>query len=424
MVKPVGITVDEVLDYHRKNRGKFGVISKSPLSCRKDLSLAYTPGVAEVCRRIHESPECAGEYTSRDNMVAVVSDGTAVLGLGDVGPLAGLPVMEGKAILFKMLAGVDAVPVCLNTKDEDELVGIVKALEPSFGGVNLEDISAPRCFSIEGRLRGQMGVPVFHDDQHGTAIVTLAGLINALKLVDKKMGDVRVVFNGAGASGMACARFYMNAGVRDVIMCDSRGVIYGGRVEGMNQYKEGIAKVTNGDNIQGGLADAIKGADVFVGLSVGGCVTKDMIASMNEKPVVFALANPTPEIMPDAAYEAGAQVVATGRSDLPNQVNNVLGFPGVFRGALDARADDINEGMKLAAAYAIASQIPDEMIARECIIPSPLDEDVIPAEAAAVAKAAVETGAARRRVDPEWVKQHTRDLVFRARRTYESQGIF
>ncbi|MFH1721025.1 MAG: malic enzyme-like NAD(P)-binding protein [Candidatus Altiarchaeota archaeon] len=415
----VKYTDDEALSYHRGNgpgNGKIEVCATSPLKTKKDLSLAYTPGVAVPCKAIAADKAKVYDYTTKGNMVAVVTDGTAVLGLGNIGPEAGLPVMEGKCVLFKNLAGVDAIPICLNTQDTEEIISAVQWLEPGFGGINLEDISAPRCFEIEQRLKQSLDIPVFHDDQHGTAIVTLAGLINALKVVGKDIKDVRVVFNGAGAGGIACAKFYMSAGVKDVILCDSKGPIYEGRKEGMNPVKEEMAKITNKQNIQRSLAQAMNGADIFVGLSVAGCVNKDMVKSMADDAIVFACANPVPEIMPEDALAAGATVVATGRSDYANQINNVLGFPGIFRGALDVRAKDINEEMKLAASNAIASAISDDELDKDYIITNPLDPRVMPTEAAAVAKAAMDSGVARIKVNPEEVKERTARLVEEARR--------
>ncbi|MBD3388582.1 MAG: NAD-dependent malic enzyme [Candidatus Altiarchaeales archaeon] len=416
----VKYTIEEALEYHTVKRGKLQVLSKTPLDNKKDLSLAYSPGVAEPCRDIAKDTKKVYQYTNKGNAVAVVTDGTAVLGLGDIGPEAGFPVMEGKAVLFKMLAGVDAYPICLQTKDADEIVETVKFLEPSFGGINLEDISAPRCFDIEKKLKEDMDIPVFHDDQHGTAIVTLAGLINALKIVGKKMGEVKIVFNGAGASGIACAKFYMSAGVKDVIICDSKGVIYDGREVGMNPYKEEIAKVTNGENMAGSLEDAIKGADIFVGMSVGNVVTEAMVKSMADDAIVFACANPDPEIKPEKAEKAGARVVATGRSDYPNQINNVLGFPGIFRGALDVQASDVNEEMKLAAAHAIASIIEEDRLDERHIITNPLNPEVMPVEAAAVARAAMESGVARKKTRPEEVETNTRMLIEEARKVFNA----
>jgi len=420
MADVVKYTVEEALYYHTRRQGKLSVVAKTPLNSRKDLSLAYSPGVAEPCKLIHKDVSKVYEYTNKANAVAVVSDGTAVLGLGDIGPEAGLPVMEGKAVLFKMLAGVDAYPICLKTKDTEEIIRTVKALEPSFGGINLEDISAPRCFEIEKRLKAEMNIPVFHDDQHGTAIVTLAGLINALKVVGKRMGNVKVVFNGAGASAMACAKFYMGAGVKDVIMCDTKGTIYAGRKEGMNPYKEEIAKVTNLEGVEGTLADAIAGADIFVGLSVADVVTEDMVRSMADDAIVFACANPVPEIMPEKAKAAGARIVATGRSDYPNQINNVLGFPGIFRGALDVMARDINEEMKLAASHAIAGLVSDKELSDEYILTNPLDPRVMPIEAAAVAEAAMKSGVARRKVNAKDVAERTRYLIEEAKATFKT----
>ncbi|MCD6414118.1 MAG: NAD-dependent malic enzyme [Candidatus Diapherotrites archaeon] len=404
-------TKEEALDYHKNNfpgNGKIEVRSKVPVQTFKDLTLAYTPGVAEPCKEIHANPDLVHDYTTKDNMVAVVTDGTAILGLGDIGPEAGLPVMEGKSVLFKSLAGVDAFPICLSTKDPDKIIETVEYLAPSFGGINLEDISAPRCFYVEEELKKRMDIPVFHDDQHGTAVVTLSGLLNALKLVGKKINEIKVVFSGAGAAGIACSEFYMSAGVKDLIICDSKGTIYDGREEGMNPYKEKIAKVTNKEDVRGNLADAMKGADVFVGVSAPGIVTEDMVRSMADDPIIFACANPVPEIMPEKALKAGAKVVATGRSDYPNQINNVLGFPGIFRGALDVRASDINEEMKFAAARAIASLVSEDELRPDYIITTPIDKRAMPAEAAAVAEAAMRTGVARLKVDPEEVAERTR----------------
>ncbi|MGE5589261.1 MAG: NAD(P)-dependent malic enzyme [Bacillota bacterium] len=396
---------------HRRNHGKLSVVSKVQVRDLTDLSRAYSPGVAEPCRRIHDNPEDVYTYTIKGNLVAVVSDGTAVLGLGDIGPEAAMPVMEGKALLFKSFGGVDAFPVCVATKDPEEIIKLVKFLEPTFGGVNLEDISAPRCFEIERRLKAETNIPIFHDDQHGTAIVTAAGLINAAKVVGKRPEDMAVVVNGAGASGMAVSKLLMKLGVRDLTLCDTKGAIYEGRPEGMNPYKEEIARVTNRSLTRGGLADVIKGADVFVGLSQANQVTPEMVQSMARDPIIFAMANPTPEIMPEDALAAGARVVGTGRSDYPNQVNNVLAFPGVFRGALDTRASDINEEMKVAAAHAIASLVAPSELAPDYVIPQTFDRRVAPAVAAAVAQAAIDTGVARMPVPPEEVAEHCRRLV-------------
>lgn len=401
----------EALQMHRRNHGKLSVVSKVQVRDLTDLSRAYSPGVAEPCRRIHDNPEDVYTYTIKGNLVAVVSDGTAVLGLGDIGPEAAMPVMEGKALLFKSFGGVDAFPVCVATKDPEEIIKLVKFLEPTFGGVNLEDISAPRCFEIERRLKAETNIPIFHDDQHGTAIVTAAGLINAAKVVGKRPEDMAVVVNGAGASGMAVSKLLMKLGVRDLTLCDTKGAIYEGRPEGMNPYKEEIARVTNRSLTRGGLADVIKGADVFVGLSQANQVTPEMVQSMARDPIIFAMANPTPEIMPEDALAAGARVVGTGRSDYPNQVNNVLAFPGVFRGALDTRASDINEEMKVAAAHAIASLVAPSELAPDYVIPQTFDRRVAPAVAAAVAQAAIDTGVARMPVPPEEVAEHCRRLV-------------
>lgn len=402
---------EESLHLHRTNQGKLAVYSKVPVRNAKELSLAYSPGVAEPCKEIFDRPEQVYEYTMKGNTVAVVTDGTAVLGLGNIGPEAALPVMEGKAVLFKAFAGVDAFPICLKTKDVDEIVRTVKLLEPVFGGVNLEDIAAPKCFEIEERLKRETNIPVFHDDQHGTAIVTLAGLVNALKVVGKDLNSIKVVLNGAGAAGIAIIKLLKSMGVSDLIMCDTKGIIYEGRMEGMNSVKEEVAKMTNRQRLKGSLADAMKGADVFIGVSVAGALTKEMVESMNDDPIIFAMANPVPEIMPDEAKAAGARVIGTGRSDFPNQVNNVLAFPGIFRGALDVHATHINEEMKLAAVYAIADLISEEELSPEYVIPAPFDPRVAPQVAAAVAKAAMETGVARRKVDPQEVAEKTRQLA-------------
>ncbi|MEH7010625.1 malic enzyme-like NAD(P)-binding protein [Neobacillus niacini] len=402
---------EEALHMHRINKGKLESKSKVPVRNAKDLSLAYSPGVAEPCKDIYEKPETVYEYTMKGNMVAVVTDGTAVLGLGNIGPEAALPVMEGKAVLFKSFAGVDAFPICLNTTDVEKIIETVKLLEPTFGGVNLEDIAAPNCFVIEERLKKEANIPVFHDDQHGTAIVTAAGLVNALKLIGKKITEIKVVANGAGAAGIAIIKLLYSYGVRDIIMCDTKGAIYEGRPQGMNEVKAEVAKFTNRENLTGSLEEVIKGADVFIGVSVEGALTKEMVASMNKDAIIFAMANPTPEIMPHVAKEAGARVVGTGRSDFPNQVNNVLAFPGIFRGALDVRATHINEKMKVAAVEAIASLINESELNEDYVIPAPFDPRVAPAVAAAVAKAAMETGVARLKVDPEDVKEKTMRLA-------------
>lgn len=402
---------EEALHMHRVNKGKLESKSKVQVRNARDLSLAYSPGVAEPCKEIYDKPETVYEYTMKGNMVAVVSDGTAVLGLGNIGPEAALPVMEGKAVLFKSFAGVDAFPICLNTTDVDKIVETVKLLEPTFGGVNLEDIAAPHCFYVEERLKKETNIPVFHDDQHGTAIVTVAGLVNALKLSGKKMNEIKVVANGAGAAGIAIIKLLYSYGVRDIIMCDTKGAIYEGRPQGMNEIKNEVAKYTNRDDVKGSLADVIKGADVFIGVSAAGALTAEMISTMNQDPIIFAMANPIPEIMPDEAKAAGAMVVGTGRSDFPNQVNNVLAFPGIFRGALDVRATHINEKMKVAAVEAIAGLIKEEELNADYVIPGPFDPRVAPEVAAAVAKAAMETGVARIKVDPDEVKEKTRSLA-------------
>lgn len=380
------------LNLHRESKGKIELVSKVPVESMGDLSLAYSPGVAEPCMEIKNNPSTIYEYTSKGNLVAVVTDGTAVLGLGDIGPGASLPVMEGKAILLKRFANVDAFPICLDTKNVDEIVQIVKAISPTFGAINLEDISAPRCFEIEDRLRHELDIPVFHDDQHGTAIVVGAGLQNAVKLVNKDISSMKVIINGAGAAGMAILRILLQLGYKEIIMCDSTGIIYKGREEGMNSVKETIANVTNPYGLKGALKEAMEGADIFIGVSVANLLTKDLIDSMNYDPIVFALANPTPEISYDLAKEWGVRVVATGRSDFPNQVNNVLAFPGIFRGALDVRATDINEEMKLAAVQAIAALIDESELRDDYIIPDAFDERVVNVVAQAVSDAAIESG--------------------------------
>ncbi|MFB7637628.1 NAD(P)-dependent malic enzyme [Peribacillus butanolivorans] len=402
---------EEALHMHRLNQGKLETVSKVPVRNAEDLSLAYSPGVAEPCKEIYEKPETVYDYTMKGNTVAVISDGTAVLGLGNIGPEAALPVMEGKAVLFKSFAGVDAFPICLKTTEVDKIVETVKLLEPTFGGVNLEDIAAPNCFEIEERLKKEMNIPVFHDDQHGTAIVTVAGLVNALRLVNKSISEIKVVANGAGAAGIAIIKLLYSYGVRDIIMCDTKGAIYEGRPTGMNEIKAQVAKVTNRNRVEGTLEVVIKDADVFIGVSAAGALTKEMVSTMNRDAIIFAMANPDPEIMPEEAKAAGAKVVGTGRSDFPNQVNNVLAFPGIFRGALDVRATHINEKMKVAAVQAIAGLIQENEIHEDYVIPAPFDERVAPAVAAAVAKAAMETGVARIKVDPEEIKEKTRKLA-------------
>ena len=402
---------DDALKLHKDNQGKIEVISKVPLTERQHMNLAYTPGVAEPCKEIHANKDAVYEYTAKGNLVAVVSDGTAVLGLGDIGPEAAMPVMEGKSVLFKCFGGVDAFPICVATKKVDEIVAIVKALEPTFGGVNLEDISAPRCFEIEQRLKTTTNIPVFHDDQHGTAVVVLSAMINGLRVVKKDLKDVTIVINGAGAAGNATTNLLLDMGAGNIILCDTKGAIYEGRAEGMNPFKDAVAKRTNKKKVKGTLADAMKGADVFIGLSAPGIVNRDMVAAMNKDAIVIAMANPVPEIYPDEAKAGGAAVVGTGRSDFPNQVNNVLAFPGIFRGALDVRATDINEAMKIAAANALADLVSPAELSADFIIASALDRRAAPAVAAAVAKAAMDSGVARVKRDPEWVAQHTRDLV-------------
>ena len=361
--------MEDPIEFHKRHRGKFEINSKVPLENRDDLSLAYTPGVAKVSEKVAEDESFAYDVTSKSNTVAVVTDGTAVLGLGNIGPLAALPVMEGKAVLFKKFGGVDAVPLCLDTKSTREIIETVKIIAPAFGGINLEDISAPRCFKIEERLKKELDIPVFHDDQHGTAIVVLAALINALKIVNKKMDDVKIVVNGAGAAGIAVSNILIKSGVKNLVLVDSRGITCTSR-DDLNEYKMRVAEAVH-MNACGTLPDAMIGADVFIGVSKPGLVTRDMVESMQADPVIFAMANPLPEIMPDEAYAGGAAVVATGRSDFPNQVNNVLAFPGVFRGALDARAKQITEEMKLAAANALAEMVEDPT--KEKIIPSPFE---------------------------------------------------
>lgn len=379
------------LKMHEENKGKISVVSKVQVKTRDDLSTAYTPGVAEPCRRIRDDKKEVYRYTAKGNLVAVVSDGTAVLGLGDIGPEAAMPVMEGKSILFKEFADIDAFPICLDTKDTDEIVETVKRLAPTFGGINLEDISAPRCFEIERRLKEELDIPVFHDDQHGTAIVVSAGLISALKLVGKRMEDAKIVINGAGSAGISICKLLLEIGAGDVILVDKAGALAPGE-EWMNPVQKEMAEKTNKEQIHGSLAEVMKGRDVFVGVSAPGIVTAEMVATMAEDAIVFAMANPTPEIMPDEAKKGGARVVATGRSDFPNQINNVLVFPGIFRGALDARATDITEEMKIAAVYAIADIIGEDELNEEYIIPGAFDKRVAEHVAEAVAKKAIELG--------------------------------
>ena len=382
------------LEMHREHQGKIETISRVKLETRDDLSTAYTPGVAEPCREIHANPDDVYTYTLKGRTIAVVSDGSAVLGLGNIGAQAAIPVMEGKAVLFKEFGGVDAIPLCVRSKDVDDIVKTVSLLAGSFGGINLEDISAPRCFEIEKRLKECCDIPVFHDDQHGTAVITLAGMINALKIVGKKIEDIKIVTSGAGAAGIAIIRLLMSMGLKNVIMTDRHGAIYEGR-DYLNPIKEEMAKITNFNHEKGTLAEVIKGADVFIGVSAPGTLTQDMVRSMAKDPIIFACANPTPEIFPDEAKAAGAAVVSTGRSDFPNQVNNVLCFPGIFRGALDVRASDINDEMKVAAAYAIAGLVSDEELNPEYILPAAFDPRVKDAVAKATAEAAVKSGVAR-----------------------------
>lgn len=385
---------DESLNYHERIRGKIEIVPRAEVNTSKDLSLAYTPGVAQPCLEIEKNPDSAYIYTRRWNTIAVVSDGTAVLGLGDIGPLASLPVMEGKAVLFKTFGDVDAFPIIINSKDPDEIVNAIANISLSFGGINLEDISAPRCFEIEKKLKERVDIPVFHDDQHGTAVVTLAALINALKIVKKELKDLKVVMNGAGSAGVAITKLLLSSGVRNIIMCDRKGAIHKGMEYG-NDSKAEIAEITNPECLSGSLADVIKDADVFIGVSAPNTVTEDMVKSMKKDAIIFAMANPTPEIFPEDAKRAGARIVGTGRSDFPNQINNVLAFPGIFRGALDVRARDINEEMKIAAAYAIADSISQEELTEDYIIPKAFDMKVQKAVAKAVSEAAVNSGVAR-----------------------------
>ena len=403
---------EEAIALHKKHHGKIETVSKVPLNSAYDLTLAYTPGVAAPCLEINKDFDKIYDYTNRGNLVAVVTNGTAVLGLGDIGAGAGLPVMEGKSILFKGFAGVDAIPICLDTKKVDEIVKTIQLMAPSFGGINLEDIKAPECFDIEAALKESVDSPVFHDDQHGTAIVVSAALINALKVVGKKFKDIKVVVNGAGAAGMAITYLIQKMGAENIMLCDSTGAIYEGRGKGMNPYKDQIAAVTNSQLEAGQLIDVIHGADVFIGVSKAGLLTQEMVKMMNKDAIILAMANPTPEIMPDLAKEAGARVVCTGRSDFPNQVNNLHAFPGIFRCALDVRATDINEEMKIAASYAIASLISADELDEEHVITTPFDKRVAPTVAAAVAKAAIESGVAKNKnITPEQVAEHTRELL-------------
>ena len=382
------------LQQHEKWSGKIEITNRANLDTPEDLAVCYTPGVAEPCLEISKDTDLSYKYTRRHNMVAVVTDGTAVLGLGDIGPEAGMPVMEGKCCLFKAFGDVDAFPLCIRSKDVDEIVNTVSLLAGSFGGINLEDISAPRCFEIEQKLKERCDIPIFHDDQHGTAVVTMAAMLNALKVVGKKLDEVTVVTSGAGAAGIAIIKLLIRMGLKEVIMCDRQGAIYEGR-DGLNKEKEEMARISNRSMKKGSLADVIKGADVFIGVSAPGTLTQDMVRSMAKAPIIFPMANPVPEIMPDEAKAAGAAVIGTGRSDFPNQINNVLAFPGIFRGALDVRASDINDDMKVAAAHAIANIITDEERNADYIIPNPFDKRVAKAVAEAVAKAAKDSGVAR-----------------------------
>lgn len=402
---------DEALEMHKRNKGKLEVKSKVKVTNKEELSLAYSPGVAEPCKEIHEDPRKVFDYTMKSNTVAVVTDGTAVLGLGDIGAEASIPVMEGKAVLFKSFSGVDGVPIALNTTDTEEIINTVKLLEPNYGGINLEDISASRCFEIEERLKKETKIPVFHDDQHGTAIVTVAGLINALRIVEKDLSDIKVVLNGAGAAGIAIVKLLYSYGVHNMVMCDSRGAIYEGRTYGMNDTKEYVAKWTNRDKTDGKLEDVIEDADVFIGVSVADLLSKEMVESMAKDPIIFAMANPNPEINPDDAKAAGAKVIGTGRSDFPNQINNVLAFPGIFRGALDVEATHINEKMKQAAVEAIANLIQPNELNPDYCIPGPFDKRVAPSVAREVAVAAMESGVARTEVDPDDIYNKTMSLT-------------
>lgn len=402
---------DDALQMHKENQGKLEITPNIKVTNKEELSLAYSPGVAEPCKEIHEDPRTVYDYTIKRNTVAVVTDGTAVLGLGNIGASASIPVMEGKAVLFKSFAGINGVPIALDTKDTEEIIRTVKLISPNYGEINLEDISAPRCFEIENRLKKETNIPVFHDDQHGTAIVTMAGLINALRIVDKDLSDIKVVLNGAGAAGIAIVKLLDSYGVRNMIMCDSRGAIFEGRSYGMNDTKDYVAKFTNKDKIEGSLQDVIKNADVFIGVSVASLLSQDMVKSMADDAIIFAMANPDPEIKPNDAKEAGAKVVGTGRSDFPNQINNVLAFPGIFRGALDTESTHINEDMKKAAVEAIANLIDEDELNPDYCIPGPFDKRVAPSVAREVAKAAMETGVARIEVDPQKVYDKTMQLT-------------
>lgn len=402
----------EALELHERHHGKLAITPTVPIATRDDLSRAYTPGVAAPCLAIKDNPDKIYDYTTKGNMVAVVTNGTAVLGLGNIGAGAGLPVMEGKSILFKGFAGVDSVPVCVNSQKVEDVVKVCQLIAPTYGGINLEDIKAPQCFDIENELKKTLDIPVFHDDQHGTAIVVVSALLNAYKYLEKDLRTAKIVINGAGAAGQAIARLLFSYGIQTVVLCDTTGAVYEGRTENMNPYKDSLAKVSNRQKEKGSLAQVIKGKDIFIGVSAPGSLTPEMIKSMNPDPVIMAMANPVPEILPDEAKAAGARIVCTGRSDFPNQVNNLLAFPGIFRGALDVRAKEINDEMKIAAADAIASLIPESELNETNIIASPLDPRVAPTVAAAVAKAALDTGVARRKdLTPEDVANHTRELL-------------
>jgi malate dehydrogenase (oxaloacetate-decarboxylating) len=399
------------LKFHKDNEGKIALHCKVPVKTAEDLTLAYTPGVAVPCLEIEKDYNTIYDYTSKGNWVAIVTNGTAVLGLGDIGAGAGLPVMEGKAVLFKAFAGIDAFPICLDTKDPQKIIETVKMMEPGFGGINLEDIKAPECFMIEEKLKEICDIPVFHDDQHGTAIVVLAGIYNALKVAGKKLEEASIIINGAGSAGISITKLLMSAGAKDITLCDREGALVEDD-KSLNQAQAEIAKVTNRSRQSGLLDEIVKGKDVFIGVSAGNVMNKEMVASMNEKAIIFAMANPTPEILPEEAKLGGALVVASGRSDYPNQINNVLVFPGIFRGALDVRASQINEEMKLAAANAIAELVSDEERSVTYIVPAAFDLRIAPKVAEAVAKAAIDSGVARKAgITPQWVAQHTRDLL-------------
>ena len=402
---------DDALEMHRENQGKLEITPNVKVTNKQQLSLAYSPGVAEPCKEIHEDSRKVYEYTIKGNTVAVVTDGTAVLGLGNIGAEASIPVMEGKAALFKSFAGINGVPIALDTTDTQEIIKTVKLIQPNYGGINLEDISAPRCFEIEETLKKETNIPIFHDDQHGTAIVTMAGLINALKIVDKELTDIKVVLNGAGAAGIAIVKLLHAYGVNNMIMCDSKGAIYSGRNIGMNDTKIYVAKWTNKGKVEGSLEEVIKDADVFIGVSVADILTQDMVKTMADDPIIFAMANPNPEINPNEAKQAGAKVVGTGRSDFPNQINNVLAFPGLFRGALDVEATHINEDMKKAAVEAIVHLIDENELHPDYCIPGPFDKRVAPSVAKNVAKAAMESGVARIKIDTQEIFDKTMKLT-------------